>query len=411
MVVTGLGTVNPCGLDVQISWDNIRAGRSGIGTLTRFDASSWPSRIAGEVKGFDGRERYGGKATRRMGLFTQYALAAADEAVFDAGFSREGFWPEAEAFGVMMASGIGGIPEIVTEAKTYFEEGVRRISPYFIPRSLGNLAAGHMAIRYTAKGPSLMMSTACAAGNHAIGEAWKSVVLGEIDVALAGGTEAALTPLGYGGFMNMRAMSRSNDDPTSASRPFDANRDGFVMGEGAGVLVLESLEHAQRRGARIYCEVVGYGATTDAYHETAPSPGGDGAVRCMRKALKSADMAPSRVDYINAHGTSTPANDAAESEAIRTVFGPHADQLYVSSTKGVTGHLLGAAGGLEGVVLAKVLQTGWMPPTANYKTPDPKCDLNYLGDGPVHANVKVAMSNAFGFGGTNSTVIFQQFEG
>ena len=411
VVITGLGTVNPCGADVCSSWSNIRQGRSGIGYLTRFDASGWPSNAAGEVKDFDGVGRFGRKATKRMGLFTQYALVAGAEAMEDAGF-REGItWPVAERFAVYVASGIGGIPEIFAEAETFISEGVRRISPYFIPRSLGNLAAGHLAIRFKAKGPSLVMSTACAAGNHAIGEALRLIQYGESDVALAGGTEAALTPLGYGGFMNMRALSRRDCPPEKASRPFDAARDGFVMGEGAGLVVLESYEHAVARGAKIYCELVGYAATTDAHHETAPSPDGDGAVRCMRLALNNAGLTPASVDYINAHGTSTPANDATETHAIRTVFGLHADSLAVSSTKGVTGHLLGAAGGLESIIVSKVLETGWMPPTANYEHRDPRCDLNYLGEGPVLGKPEIAMSNAFGFGGTNATLVFQRFGG
>ena len=411
VVVTGLGTVNPCGLDVDSSWSKIRNGQSGIGYLTRFDATGWPSRVAGEVKGFDGEGRFGRKASKRMGLFTQYALAAGIEAMQDAGFKEGDTWPVAERFAVYVASGIGGIPEICAESETFLTEGVRRISPYFIPRSLGNLAAGQLSIRLKARGPSLVMSTACAAGNHAIGEAARLIQYGDADVALAGGTEAALTPLGYGGFMNMRALSRSERPPEQVSRPFDAQRDGFVMGEGAGVVLLESLEHALAREANIYCELVGYAATTDAHHETAPSPGGEGAVRCMQLALNNAAIQPNCVDYINAHGTSTPANDVTETKAIRRVFGSHADKLFVSSTKSVTGHLLGAAGGLEAVVVAKVLQTGWMPPTANYEHHDPHCDLNYLGSGPLLGGPDVALSNAFGFGGTNATLVFKKYLG
>ena len=411
VVVTGLGTVNPCGLGVDPSWASVCAGVSGVGLVTRFDASDWACQIAGEVKGFDGLALFGRKGTKRLGLFAQYAIVAGGEALSDAGFQREGNWPISERFGVYVASGIGGIPEIVDEAEKMFDEGHKYISPYFIPRSLGNLAAGQMAIRFGAKGPSLVMSTACAAGNHAVGEAWHAIRRGDADVILAGGTEAAITPLGFGGFMNMRALSRNNSDPASASRPFDAERDGFVMGEGAGILTLESAEHALARGARIYCEVIGYAATTDAHHITAPSPGGAGAARCMQAALNSAGISPHEVDYINAHGTSTPANDASESSAVRTVFGSHADRLMVSSTKSVTGHLLGAAGGLESVFVSKALSTGLVPPTANYRTPDPACDLDYVTEGARQSNPRIALSNAFGFGGTNATVAFSRWEG
>ncbi len=411
IVITGLGTVNPCGLDVPTTWDAVTAGRSGIGTLTRFDASDLPCRIAGEVKGFDGVARYGRRATRRLGLFMQYALAAADEALADAGFDRDaGVWPDPDRFGVYVGSGIGGFPEIVEGAEALADEGPKRISAYFIPRSLINLATGQLSIRHGARGPSLCIATACAVGNHSIGEAWRAMKLGEADVMLAGGSEAALTPLGFGGFMVMKALSSRNDDPARASRPFDAQRDGFVMGEGAGVVVLETLEHARARGARIYAELIGYAATTDAHHITAPAPGGAGAARCMARALEVAGLAPTAVDHINAHGTSTPANDAAETAAIRTVFGPHADALAVSSTKGCTGHLLGAAGGIEAVFTALAIYTGTVPPTANHTHPDPECDLDVVAEGARQASPRVALSNAFGFGGTNSTLVFQRLE-
>jgi len=317
-------------------------------------------------------------------------------------------WPDPERLGVYIGSGIGGFPEIVEHAHKLLDEGTDRISPLFIPRSLINLAAGQVAIRLGAKGPSLCVATACAVGNHAIGEAYRAIRLGEADVVVAGGTEAALTPLGYGGFMNMRALSRRNDEPTRASRPFDADRDGFVMSEGAGVVVLETLEHARARGARIYCELVGYSATTDAHHVTAPAPGHDGAARCMRRAMASARIAPSDVQYVNAHGTSTPMNDPAEVTAIRTVFGDHADKLMVSSTKGTTGHLLGAAGGLEAVATAKALFHGIVPPTANLDTPDPACDLDHVPNTARECAIDVALSNGFGFGGTNAVLVFRR---
>ena len=412
VVITGLGAITPCGLDAPSSWEAVREGRSGTGPLTRFDAEGLTCRVAGEVKGFDGEARFGRRACRRLGLFMQYALTAGDEAMADAGFERQaGPWPKPERFGMYVGSGIGGFPEIVEGANALHEDGrIRRISAYFIPKSLINLATGQLAIRLDARGPSLCIATACAVGNHSIGEAWRAIVMGDADVILAGGTEASLTPLGFGGFMVMRALTSNNDDPSGASRPFDADRDGFVMGEGAGLVVLEELEHALRRGARIYAEITGYAATTDAHHVTAPAPGGAGAVACMRRAIERAGLRPDEVAYINAHGTSTPANDAAETAAIRTVFGAHADALAVSSTKGCTGHLLGAAGGIEAVFSAMALHSGWVPPTANYRTPDPECDLDVVPDGPRKLNPRVVLSNAFGFGGTNATLVFQRWE-
>jgi len=417
VVVTGLGCVSPCGIGVVPTWDALVHARPGLGLLTRFDATGLPSQVAGEVDGFDASERLGRKAARRLGRFMQFALVAADEAMADAGYDvarhHEGTvadadWPDPERLGVYIGSGIGGFPEIVEHAHKLLDEGTDRISPLFIPRSLINLAAGQVAIRLGAKGPSLCVATACAVGNHAIGEAYRAIRLGEADVVVAGGTEAALTPLGYGGFMNMRALSRRNDEPTRASRPFDADRDGFVMSEGAGVVVLETLEHARARGARIYCELVGYSATTDAHHVTAPAPGHDGAARCMRRAMASARIAPSDVQYVNAHGTSTPMNDPAEVTAIRTVFGDHADKLMVSSTKGTTGHLLGAAGGLEAVATAKALFHGIVPPTANLDTPDPACDLDHVPNTARECAIDVALSNGFGFGGTNAVLVFRR---
>jgi 3-oxoacyl-[acyl-carrier-protein] synthase II len=417
VVVTGLGCVSPCGLDVPTTWDAMLAGRSGIGPVTRFDTTGYATRIAGEVRSFDGAERLGSRSVKRLGLFMQYALAAADEAMADAGYDTAGIragdepsgtWPERERFGVYVGSGIGGLPEIVEQADELRDDGVRSVSPLFIPRSLINLAAGQIAIRYRAQGPSLCVATACAVGNHAIGEAWRAIRDGDADVILAGGTEAGIVPLGYVGFMNMKAMSRLNEEPARASRPFDRDRDGFVMSEGAGVVLLEEYEHAKARGARIYCELRGYGSTTDAHHVTAPAPGGIGAARCIRRALETAGLHPEDVDYINAHGTSTPANDPAETQAIRTVFGAHADRLMVSSTKGVTGHLLGAAGGIEAVATCRALYEGVVPPTANLETPDPECDLDYVPLVARRVPIRVALSNGFGFGGTNAVLAFSR---
>ncbi|MCO4744404.1 MAG: beta-ketoacyl-ACP synthase II [Proteobacteria bacterium] len=410
VVITGLGAVSPCGNDAPSTWSSLIEGRTGIGPITRFDASTFPCRIAGEVKGFDAAERLGRRRIRRLGLFMQYALAAGLEAVADAGFTRDGQWPDAERFGVYVGSGIGGFPEIVHGADTMNEEGLKGISPFFIPRSLINLATGQLAIELNAQGPSLCIATACAVGNHSIGEAWRAIVLDDVDVVVAGGTEASVSPLGLGGFMAMKALSRRNDDPARASRPFDVTRDGFVMGEGAGLVVLEEYEHAKARGARIYCELAGYGASTDAHHITAPAPGGAGAARCMKAALRSAGLSTTDVDYINAHGTSTPLNDTNETAAIRSVFGEHADALAVSSTKSLTGHLLGAAGGLEAVATAMAIHTGIVPPTANLHHPDPTCDLDFVREGARTIHPKVALSNAFGFGGTNATLVFSRVE-
>jgi 3-oxoacyl-[acyl-carrier-protein] synthase II len=414
VVVTGLGAVSPCGNDVPGMWQAMVEARSGITRVTRFDVAGMDSQIAGEVKGFDGAARLGSREVRRLGLFMQYALAAGDEAMADAGLAipgREGFRPDPERVGVYVGSGIGGFPEIVESAAVVLTEGMSRLSAYFIPKSLINLATGQLAIRHQAKGPSLVVATACAVGNHSIGEAWRAIRCGDADVVLAGGTEAALTPLGFGGFMVMKAMSRRNDDPATASRPFDRDRDGFVMSEGSGLVVLEDLDHALARGARIRAELVGYGLTTDAHHVTAPAPRGEGAARCMRAALRSAGMRPEDVGYVNAHGTSTPANDPSETAAIRAVFGPSADRLAVSSTKGVTGHLLGAAGGVEAVATVLALETGTLPPTANLVNADPECDLDYVPRKARQADVRVAITNAFGFGGTNSTLVFRRWEG
>ena len=417
VVVTGLGCVSPCGVGVDATWSAMVAARSGIGPVTRFDTTDLPSRLAGEVDPFDVAARLGRKAERRLGRFMQFAIVAADEAMRDAGYDLDAQlagrtperWPDPDRFGVYVGSGIGGFPEIVEQAHLLPEEGTARISPLFIPRSLSNLAAGHVAIRMRARGPSVCVATACAVGNHAIGEAYRLIRSGDADVVIAGGTEAALTPLGYGGFMTMRALSRNNEAGPTASRPFDATRDGFVMGEGAGLVVLESEAHARARGARVYCELAGYAATTDAHHVTAPAPGHAGAARCMTLALANARLDPSAVVYVNAHGTSTPMNDPAEVQAVRSVFGAHADRLMVSSTKGVTGHLLGAAGGVEAVATVKAIHHGIVPPTAHLHHPDPACDLDHVPNEAREARVSVAVSNGFGFGGTNAVLVFREF--
>jgi 3-oxoacyl-[acyl-carrier-protein] synthase II len=415
VVVTGLGCLGPCGIGVPATWEAMVSARSGIGPLTRIPSDGLPSRIAGEIREFDAAALLGARTVRRLGLFMQYALVAADEAMTDAGYDLGDIhdggapgaaWPESERLGVFIGSGIGGFPEIVAGAEDVVRSGAKAVSPLFIPRSLINLAAGSVAIRFAARGPSLCVSTACAVGNHSIGEAWRTLRDGDADVIVAGGTEAAISPLGFCGFMNMKALSRRNDEPHRASRPFDRDRDGFVMSEGAGMVVLETLDHARARGARIYCELLGYGSTTDAYHVTAPSPGGEGAARCIRRALQTAGLDPSDVDYINAHGTSTPANDPAETQAIRTAFGAHADRLMVSSTKGVTGHLLGAAGGIEAVATCMALYTGVVPPTANLETPDPECDLDCVPLTARQVPIRAALSNGFGFGGTNAVLAF-----
>ncbi len=415
VVVTGVGAISPCGHDASSTFDAVVEGRSGIGPLTRFDASGYGTRIAGEINDFDVADVVGKKLARRTGRFVQLGIVAADEAMRDAGYDVAGaldgapsLWPENERFGVFVGSGIGGFPEIVDAALELHERGPRAVSPFFIPTVLANLATGQLAIRYGAQGPSLAVVTACAVGNHSIGEGFQAIRDGDADVVLAGGAEAAIGPLGITGFMNMKALSSRNDDPATASRPFDKDRDGFVMSEGSGLVVLESLEHARQRDARIYCELVGYAMTTDAHHVTAPSPGGAGAIRCMTKALRSAGMNPEDVDYVNAHGTSTPVNDSTETQAIRGAFGAHADKLAVSSTKGVTGHLLGAAGGLEAVLVSLAIHRGVIPPTANHHTPDPECDLDIVPNTAREQPIGAAMSNGFGFGGTNAVLVFKR---
>jgi 3-oxoacyl-[acyl-carrier-protein] synthase II len=383
-------------------------GRSGIGPITRFDAATFPTRIAGEIPGFDPLEYMDKKDVRKLDVFIHYALAATALAVADGGFdvSRSG----AERTGVMIGSGIGGLPSIESQHEVFLKQGVRRISPFFIPGLIVNMASGMVAIRHGAKGPNGAPCTACTTGTHAIGDAFRLVQTGRADAMIAGGTEGVITPLAVGGFCAMRALSTRNDDPAGASRPFDSGRDGFVMGEGAGIVILETAEAALERGATPYAEVVGYGMSGDAYHMSAPSEDGDGPIRVMRAALEDAGVEPSRVDYINAHGTSTPLGDKVETLAIRQVFGEHAEKLAVSSTKSMTGHLLGAAGGLETAITARAVRDGMLPPTINQDAPDPACDLDTVPHKARKVEVAYALNNGFGFGGTNGSLLLKRWE-
>ncbi|HEV8716205.1 MAG TPA: beta-ketoacyl-ACP synthase II [Candidatus Binatia bacterium] len=407
VVITGVGLVTPLGTGVEKNWQALMDGRSGIGPVTRFDVSDFPTRIAGEVKDFHPEEFIEKKEIKKMDLFIQYAVAAAKMAMDEA---RLPITVENEDMvGVIVGVGIAGLSSIEEYHKVFLESRLKKVSPFFIPKLIANLAPGQISIRYGAKGINYTPTSACSSGAHAIGEAFRLIRLGEQDAMIAGGAEAALTPLGLGGFIAMKAVSSRNDPPEKASRPFDRNRDGFVMSEGAGVLVLEELEQARSRGAKIYAEVIGYGANSDAYHITAPSPEGEGAVRCLRLALRSGGIDPLEVDYVNAHGTSTPYNDATETHAIKRVFGEHAARMAVSSTKSMTGHLLGAAGGVEAVYSALALHHQCLPPTINYEEPDPECDLDYVPNVPRRAPIRVALSNSFGFGGTNVCLAFRRW--
>jgi 3-oxoacyl-[acyl-carrier-protein] synthase II len=404
VVVTGLGALTPVGNTAEEFWSSLVHGRSGIGPITRFDARGFPTRIAGEVRNFDPLDFVDKKEARRLDPYLQYAIAAASLAVQDA--SLDTGKVDANRFGVLIGSGIGGITTLLENHKTLLERGPDRVSPFFIPMLIINMASGLVSMRFGAKGPNSSVVTACATGNHAIGDAFKLIQRGEADVMIAGGAEAIVIPLTIAGFCAMKAMSTRNDEPEKASRPFDAGRDGFVCSEGAGIVVLESREHAIGRDARIYAEVRGYGMSGDAHHMTAPDPEGDGAARSMANALRDAGAAPEDVGYVNAHGTSTPYNDKFETLAIKRVFGDHARRLAVSSTKSMTGHLLGAAGGIEAIATALALHHGVLPPTINYEHPDPECDLDYVPNQARKQDVEVAASNAFGFGGTNATLIF-----
>ncbi len=406
VVVTGVGVVSPLGTGNEANWDALVHGRSGIGPITRFDASDLSVRIAGEVKDFSPEAFIDKKEIKKMDLFIQYSLAAAHFAMEDSGLVIDD--SNAERVGVLVGAGLGGLPTIEKYHSAMLEGGYRKISPFFIPMLIINLAPGHISIKYGAKGPNVSSVSACATGTHSIGDAYHMIKRGDADAMIAGGTESTVTPLGIGGFAVMKALSDRNDDPTGASRPFEKNRNGFVMGEGAGILVLEEYESARKRGARIYAEVVGYGLTGDAYHLTTPAPGGEGAARCIKMALNGAGVNPEQVDYINAHGTSTPYNDLYETMAIKTVFGDHAYKLAVSSTKSMTGHLLGAAGGIEAVYSVMSLAKGVLPPTINYQEPDPECDLDYVPNIAREKQITYAMSNNFGFGGTNASLLFKK---
>ncbi len=404
VVVTGLGIISPVGNRVDEAWSNLVAGRSGITRISRFDASAFSVQIAGEVKDFDLGKYLSPKDARRMDVFIHYGMAAAIDAFKDSGLIVTD--ANRERMGVNIGSGIGGLPMIEETHKTYLEHGPRKISPFFIPATISNMISGHLSILYGLQGPNVAMVTACSTGTHAIGEAGRMIEYGEADVMVAGGAESCICPLAVGGFAAARALSTRNDDPAAASRPWDKGRDGFVLGEGAGVMVLEEYEHARARGARIYCELVGYGKSADANHMTAPVEDGSGAARCMHNALKNAGLNPDQIDYINAHGTSTPLGDLAETKAVKLALGSHASRVMVSSSKSMTGHLLGAAGGVEAVFSVLALAHQVVPPTINLEEPDAGCDLDYVPNTARAARVNVALSNSFGFGGTNGTLIF-----
>ena len=407
VVVTGLGMITPVGLDTESSWEGLVNGKSGIGPITYFDDKNIPTQIAGEIHGFEPEKFIEPKEIKKMDRFIHLAIAASQMAMDMAGLKVT---PEnAERVGVMVSAGMGGLPAIEKYHKVYLERGFRKITPFFIPMLIINEAAGVLSIRYGAKGPNICMVSACATGTHSIGEAFKTIQRGDADAMIAGGTESCICPLGVGGFNAMKALSTRNDEPQRASRPFDMERDGFIMGEGSGVVILEELESALKRGARIYAELIGYGATGDAYHITAPAPSGEGAARCMQMAIKDAGITPAEMGYINAHGTSTKFGDELESTAIKTVFGEQAYKIPVSSTKSMTGHLLGAAGGVEAVVSVLAIERGILPPTINLEHPDPECDLDYVPNTARKVAVDVTMSNSFGFGGTNGCLVFRRF--
>jgi 3-oxoacyl-[acyl-carrier-protein] synthase II len=409
VVITGIGLVSSLGIGTGDNWSALIAGRSGVTRITRFDVSAFATQIAAEVKGFDPLRFVDKKDVKKMDVFIQYAVAASQFAMDDSGLRITP--ANAPDVGVFLGSGIGGFSTIEREHKALLDGGPRRISPFFIPSAIINLASGQVSIRFGAKGPNLATCTACSASAHSIGDSFEIIRRGDAEAMIAGGSEAAITPMSVGGFGALRALSTRNDDPERASRPFDRDRDGFIIGEGAGVLILEALEHAQRRDAKIYAEIVGYGMSGDAYHITAPSEDGDGGVRVMRMALRKAGVRPEEVDYINAHGTSTPYNDRLETLAIKTCFGDHARTLAISSTKSMTGHLLGGAGGLEAGISALVVHHQCVPPTINIDTPDPECDLDYVPHTCRAMPVRYALSNSFGFGGTNAALLFKKFDG
>lgn len=408
VVITGMGTLTPIGIGLKAFWEALVAGKSGVGYITQFDASGLDTRIAAEVKGFDPTEYMEKKEMRRMDRYAQMAVAAATMAIQDAKLDLDSV--DRERIGCWIGSGVGGIHTLEEQARTLVERGPDRISPFFVPMMIANMASGQVSIMFGLKGPNACTVTACASGAHSIGDAFRIVQRGDADIMLAGGAEAGVSLLSMAGFCAAKALSRRNDEPERASRPFDADRDGFVMGEGAGILILESLESALDRGARIYAELVGYGATADAYHITAPAPGGEGAAQAIRLALQDAGLEPHEVDYINAHGTSTELNDYYETLAIKAALGEAAENVAVSSTKSMTGHLLGAAGGVEAIATVMAIQEGIIPPTINYEKPDPRCDLDYVPNVARRKEVRVALSNSFGFGGHNAVLAFKRYD-
>ena len=407
VVVTGVGLITPLGTGTEKSWKNLLDGRSGIRKITQFDATHFPCQVAGEVPDFEINQFIEIKEQKKMDRFIHFAFAAAKMAVEDSGLKITK--DNADRIGVLVGSGIGGLSAIEHYHTILLEKGPKRISPFFIPMLIINLAAGQISIHFGAKGPNSAVATACASGTHSIGDAFKIIKRGEADAMISGGTEAVITPLAVGGFSSMKALSTRNNEPEKASRPFDRDRDGFVMGEGAGIMVLEDMEHALSRGAKIYAEITGYGMTGDAYHITSPPPEGEGAARCMRASLKDANIHPEEIEYINAHGTSTKYGDELETQAIKSVFGKHAYKCALSSTKSITGHLLGAAGGVEGVICALGIFNKIIPPTINLENPDPECDLDYVPDKARAMDINMAMSNSFGFGGTNACIIFKRY--
>jgi len=407
-VVTGLGLITPVGNSVEATWSALMQGRSGVDYIKKFDTEKFPVKFAAEVKDFDPLDYIEKKEARKMGAFIHYAIAASDEAIKDSGLEITD--EISEQVGTYISSGIGDFWAIEREHSKLLDDGPHRVSPFFIPSAIVNLAAGQVSIRHGAKGPNSATATACSAGAHAIGDSFKIIQRGDADVMICGGAESAITPMSVAGFAAMRALSTRNDDPPHASRPFERDRNGFVIGEGAGLLILEELEFARRRGAHIYAELVGYGMTADAFHITMPDETGSGAIRVMQKALKDAGVEPTEVGYINAHGTSTPYNDKFETAAIKKAFGEHAYKLAVSSTKSMTGHLLGAAGGIEGVFSVLAIHHKVLPPTINYVNPDPDCDLDYVPNEPREATVRYVLSNSFGFGGTNAALLFKRYE-
>jgi len=409
VVITGMGIISPLGIGVEKNWEAICQTKSGIGLITKFDTAEFASKIAGEVKGFNPEDYMDKKEVKKMDAFIQYALASGKMAIEDSQLKIDE--SNADRVGVLVGAGIGGLSTIEKYHSILLEKGPKKISPFFIPMLIVNLAPGQISIYFGARGPNSSVVTACATGNHSIGEAFRIIQRGDADAMIAGGAESVITPLAVGGFCSMKALSTRNDEPERASRPFEKDRDGFIISEGAGVLILEDLQHALKRGANIHAEIIGFGCNGDAYHISAPSPNGAGAAKCMEISMKDAGINYDEVDYINAHGTSTPLNDMSETMAMKNVFKDHAKKVAVSSTKSMTGHLLGAAGGVEAIYSVLAIKHGVIPPTTNYETPDPKCDMDYVPNTPREAKVEVVMSNSFGFGGTNATLIFREFTG